>query len=462
LFYGRKRFFLKKRTKKLFRLGRACPDGTATASSKSFASFLQKRRSFFAPAHTTLDSHVPYAGYARVHLDAWTSLVLLPLVLFLISAGYFLFWVQDRSQAALLWMVGATALPALGYTLRLSLAPVPAVLFGNAVIMAGLAAQWMACRLIAGRRPWWWMLLAAAGFWLAETRLPGFSRDIHIRLIAFNLLSSSLIGLGFLELRRTVAGAARLANLWVSGLLLVQWASQFGWAVLNMPFWSHYPGSAAMTASPGLSYLMVVTVAATMLLSFGIIALVREPAALHYRQAALVDALTGLGNRRRLDEYLDEALRRAGRAGSPLALIMIDVDCFKMYNDRYGHVAGDTCLRAIAGALDARLVRRFDQVMRYGGEEFVAVLPDTGEAAALEIAEKLRLDVRRLALAQAGREGGVVTISAGVAVARGAQHLGAARALLHAADQALYAAKQNGRDQVVAAWGSAPARAVVV
>ena len=379
-----------------------------------------------------------------MHLDAWTSLVLLPLVLFLISAGYLLFWVQDRSQAALLWMVGGTALPALGYALRLSLPQAQAVLIGNAVIMAGLAAQWMACRVIAGRQAWLWTMPVCAGLWLAETRLPGFSGDIHVRLIAFNMLSSSLLGLSFLELRRT-QGGSRFANLWVSGLLLLQWASQFGWAVLNLPLWSHYPASAALTASPGFSYLMVLTVAATMLLSFGIIALVREPAELRYRQAALIDALTGLGNRRRLDEYLDEALRRARRAGSCVALIMIDVDFFKMYNARHGHVAGDTCLRAIAEALRAGLVRRDDQVMRYGGEEFAVVLPDTGEPAALQIAEKLRLAVHRLALPQAGREGGVVTISAGIAVAK---ENAAAQSLLQAADQALYLAKKGGRDQV--------------
>jgi len=386
-------------------------------------------------------------GYARVHLDAWTSLAFLPLVLILISAGYLLFWVQDRSQSALLWMVGGTGLPALGYLLRLSLPLAQALLFGDAVIMAGLGAQWMACRIIAGRQPWLFAMLAAAGVWMAETRLPGFSSDIHIRLIAFNLLSSSLILLAFLELRRT-QGGGRIANLWVSGLLFLQWASQVGWALLNLPLWSHYPGSAALTASPGFSYHMVVQVAATMLISFGIIALVREPAERHYRQAALVDALTGLGNRRLLDEYLDEALRRARRAGSRVALIMIDVDCFKMYNDRYGHVAGDQCLRAIAEALRAGLVRRDDQVMRYGGEEFAVVLPDTGEFAALRIAETLRAAVHRLALPHAGREGGVVTISAGIAVA---DDEASPQSLLQAADQALYSAKRRGRDQVARA-----------
>jgi len=124
---------------------------------------------------------------------------------------------------------------------------------------------------------------------------------------------------------------------------------------------------------------------------------------------------------------------------------MIDVDFFKMYNDRHGHVAGDTCLRAIAEALRAGLVRRDDQVMRYGGEEFAVVLPDTGEPAAVQIAEKLRLAVHRLALPQAGREGGVVTISAGIAVAK---DNATAQSLLQAADQALYSAKKGGRDQV--------------
>jgi len=166
---------------------------------------------------------------------------------------------------------------------------------------------------------------------------------------------------------------------------------------------------------------------------------------------AAQDGLTGLANRRAFDAALMLEHRRAYREMKPLGLIVIDVDRFKSYNDAYGHPAGDACLKRIAGVIAHAIRRPGDLAARYGGEEFVVLLPNTDERGAAEVAERIRLDIRGLALDHAAAADGCVTISAGVSstMARDAE----ATELVAWADKALYRAKQVGRDQVVnASW----------
>jgi diguanylate cyclase (GGDEF)-like protein len=169
------------------------------------------------------------------------------------------------------------------------------------------------------------------------------------------------------------------------------------------------------------------------------------------RSLALVDGLTGVANRRRLDEQLDAEWRRCLREACSLAVLMVDVDHFKRYNDRYGHQAGDACLQVIAQALQAGLARSHDLVARYGGEEFVCLLPDCDRVGALFKAEDLRSAVEALALPHEASDtgGGVVTISVGVAVLRPSAG-GRPEDVLAQADRALYRAKHQGRNRVYA------------
>jgi diguanylate cyclase (GGDEF)-like protein len=165
------------------------------------------------------------------------------------------------------------------------------------------------------------------------------------------------------------------------------------------------------------------------------------------RALAVRDELTGLANRRLFDTLLRREWERAARAGQPLSLILIDVDHFKRYNDRYGHPRGDECLRRVASALAAMARRPGDCVARYGGEEFAVLLPHTGAGGAAAVAEQARQGVRSLALEHGGSPVGPhVTISLGVASAVPGRHA-AAGALVAAADLALYEAKERGRDQ---------------
>lgn len=163
---------------------------------------------------------------------------------------------------------------------------------------------------------------------------------------------------------------------------------------------------------------------------------------------ALTDSLTAIANRRQFDQVVAGEVKRSNRMKKGLALLLVDVDKFKDYNDLYGHGGGDTCLRQIAKALQNGVRRPNDLVARYGGEEFAILLPDTDEEGALIIATELLSIIRALSIPHAGWERGIVTISIGIAVSYPPTVVEPV-ILTERADQALYAAKQAGRDRVL-------------
>jgi diguanylate cyclase (GGDEF)-like protein len=157
------------------------------------------------------------------------------------------------------------------------------------------------------------------------------------------------------------------------------------------------------------------------------------------------DALTGLPNRRRFDEVFTRAWKSMRRTGKPLSLLLVDADHFKRYNDRYGHMIGDTVLKGLGHCLADSVPRPNDLVARIGGEEFALLLPDTGEAEALRIAENVHTRIARLAVEASGIPAGTVTVSIGLAGAKDGD--GEAAELYQRADEALYAAKAGGRNR---------------
>ena len=169
--------------------------------------------------------------------------------------------------------------------------------------------------------------------------------------------------------------------------------------------------------------------------------------AYHQMEAlATADGLTGLANRRAFDAALEAEWRRGLRDSQPLAVLMLDADNFKKYNDRYGHPAGDFCLQSIAKAICNIPQRAGDLVARYGGEEFVILLPGIDQQGALNLAEQVRFNVRELDIEHQENSTGRVTISVGCASM--IPHDGSnAAALVEGSDRALYTAKQQGRDQ---------------
>ena len=167
------------------------------------------------------------------------------------------------------------------------------------------------------------------------------------------------------------------------------------------------------------------------------------------RRLVLLDALTGVNNRRAFDERYEQEFLRAARGHGSLGLLMIDVDFFKLYNDTYGHQAGDKCLRQIAQALTATLKRPSDFVARYGGEEFAVLLPDADMQGTLAAAALLLARVRELALPHAASTvSSTVSISIGAAVAKPPVR-GQIDNFMALADQRLYKAKHTGRNRLV-------------
>ncbi|MCC8944578.1 diguanylate cyclase (GGDEF)-like protein [Bradyrhizobium sp. USDA 4501] len=184
----------------------------------------------------------------------------------------------------------------------------------------------------------------------------------------------------------------------------------------------------------------------SIVLMFYLVAALKRRAAAEDRLAHLAstDALTGLANRRRLDDTLDVEWRRGMRAKAPVSLLMIDVDHFKIYNDTYGHQAGDAVLTTVGRCIAGSAKRATDLGARYGGEEFSVLLPGIGKAGALEIAERIRA---KLAAARES-EPELPTVSIGLSCLV-PDHERTSRDLLKAADLALYQAKREGRDRVI-------------
>ena len=174
----------------------------------------------------------------------------------------------------------------------------------------------------------------------------------------------------------------------------------------------------------------------------------QKEAQMALQRLATKDGLTGIANRRCFDEALAAEWHRAQRDQTSLALILIDVDHFKRYNDTYGHQKGDDCLKSVARAMEEKIFRPADLVARYGGEEFVILMPNTDITGARLVAERIVQHVYGMAIPhEASDLGETVSISAGVAASVPAPNLGADR-LLAAADAALYAAKHAGRNRM--------------
>jgi len=165
------------------------------------------------------------------------------------------------------------------------------------------------------------------------------------------------------------------------------------------------------------------------------------------REMTLTDALTGVSNRRSFDDAIENEWRRCARSGTTLSVIMIDIDHFKLYNDAYGHQAGDACLKQVADAMLQCAGRSPDLLARYGGEEFVILLPQVDTAGAATVAERILASVRALAIPhRMSSAGDTVTVSLGVATLAPGQG-GDPEALVRCADNALYQAKKDGRNR---------------
>ena len=182
-----------------------------------------------------------------------------------------------------------------------------------------------------------------------------------------------------------------------------------------------------------------------------------EQANLELKRSLLLDGLTGIYNRSAFDDYLQRMWQQHKQSQEPLSLLMCDVDFFKKYNDRYGHLQGDHCLQVVAKAITESAPRPDDFVARYGGEEFVVVLPETNAIGAMRVAERIQKQIAQLCLPHQGLDSfEIVTLSIGIQTMIPSDKT-SMQDLMQSSDMALYAAKQN-RNQIVASrtWGVQP------
>lgn len=285
---------------------------------------------------------------------------------------------------------------------------------------------------------------------------------------SIQVLSRMLAGLGLLRFALSAAHGLALARRSAPDAVLVD---------VDMPGMSGFEFCALMKADPALADVPVIFVtshgevdAEVAGFAAGAADFVRKPPVAEVvqarvamqlrlkamadtlRRAALSDGLTGVANRRRFDEDLQAACERTIHGSEPLSLLMVDVDHFKGFNDRYGHVAGDACLCEVSAALQSLVRRPADLVARYGGEEFALLLPQTDREGAVLLAQAAVDAVAALRVPHAGSAlGQVVTVSVGAATMRctagDREAMATPRALVNAADAALYRAKAAGRGQ---------------
>lgn len=373
--------------------------------------------------------------------EPFTFVTALAFVILLACVNYLVIWLQNRRETALLWMAGGAFLSCAGLYAGALLPNPSAGLVAGPAVLFGTGCIWTGCRVVVGRRPLWPALAAAAVAWPAFATPTGLLDNPRPRAAFVYTIGAILL---FLALREVLSkGWPRRPGHWfVTILLSLEGAVCLFWAMEQ-----------AMTVVSGSTFgdainapFSAFTVTGFhLLMSYAFVALAKEELELAHAADAYRDPLTGIGNRRPLDRHLAEAVSQARRGRYMLAVIMIDIDHFKAYNDHYGHPAGDACLVAVARCLTDSITPPGHEATRYGGEEFTVLLRRAEAATAYDLAERMRLAVRGMNRPHEGWAGGIVTISLGVAAMPG--ETATPETLIAAADRALYRAKKSGRDR---------------
>jgi len=391
-----------------------------------------------------------------MRLDLYTIITVCASIAMLFGLGMLLFHKAQRTFRGLPWCGASYLLFGAGSTLVALRGSIPdgaSILLANAALVAGLAcmdeglSQFVRGRAGHRRTALVVVLLTAVEAYHYSAIQP----DLQARIIAISLAFTVLAAL----CTRSVLGprgGPRLPSQWFTALVCALTAAfsllRAGLTVLHSPGEEYLLSGTIQTLS-SLGYLTFMIGSA-----FGIAWMSVQRYEARLLELAERDPLTGLYNRRALEDRARREVLLAGRTGRPLSLLLFDVDDFKAINDTHGHKAGDQVLESLARVVGQE-VRGHDIVARYGGEEFLVLLPDTSGERAAELAERLRQALAGLPW-PGGDQAGPVTASFGVAtLGQPAQDWDT---LVVAADRAMYAAKQAGKDRVARA-GAAPARA---
>jgi diguanylate cyclase (GGDEF)-like protein len=367
-----------------------------------------------------------------VHVEAMLGLLLL------------FVWVQNTKIYAVAWWGSAHLLRAASIMLFGMYGSAPewvSIDLANILLFTAFAVTWTGARVFDGRRPEPLYIVLGAGAWLLLSRLP----MIHESRGAVVLLSSGIVA-SYTWLTAYEFWQSRsepLVSRWPAIFMLFADGSLY---LLCTPLNTMLPWSPEnqVFGSVWLTVLSFEVLLFTIAIAFLLLAMAKERTELRHRTAAMIDPLTGIANRRAFMEEAGQTLKL--QAGQPrsIAVLVIDLDNFKRINDCYGHAIGDRVLQIFADGASGNL-RPADRIGRLGGEEFAAVLYDTGHDLAFHMAEAIRTTFSESTADVDGRSVGA-TLSIGLVMAEtGAAELDQ---LLAQADQALYRAKERGRNRV--------------
>jgi diguanylate cyclase (GGDEF)-like protein len=378
-----------------------------------------------------------------MELDVNTLFMVTMQVEIMLGLLLFFVWAQNFSKRALAWWGSAHLLRAVSIMLLGTHGSAPdslAIDFGNALLFASFALTWCGARVFDRRPPEPALALIGVALWLAACRVPAFAASPEMRLLTGSGIVTAYTWLTAYEFWRS--REEELVSRWPAIFMLFAHGGLF---LLRSPIiaMANKPAGDMLALSGWTELLSLEGLLFTISIAFILLAMAKERTEYHHRNAAITDALTGIPNRR---GFLEQAMaqRAAAGANSPVAVLLFDIDHFKLVNDRFGHAVGDRTLQIFADTASAQ-IGDLGTVGRWGGDEFVAVLFDTSREIAATVGERIQ---HAFEDAAADIDGRVVsaTVSTGVAFSgHGPFEL---PALLLRADQALYRAKEEGRNRV--------------
>ena len=358
-------------------------------------------------------------------------------------------WRRDQGTKALVWWGAGYLLGGSSFALLSARGVIPDVLsldIANACLLLSYTLFLAGARAFGGRETPPTVFMICPLVWLIAMRAPAFAADINLRVMLMTLCQFTLVGLTAHEFWRD--RSELLLSRWPAIIVLL--LHSVGLCVrIPVIMASPLSQNPDFFRSPTFAVMAFGTVLFTITFAFLLLSMTKERGELRHKTAALVDPLTGLANRRAFLGDAEALIAARTSRSEPLAVLLADLDRFKLINDRFGHAVGDQVLKVFAGAI-RRNVRAGDLAGRLGGEEFAILLSDARGDDAIALAERIR---RAFAQSATEIDGHPVnaTVSIGIAAVRiGTHDLGG---LLNRADSALYRAKEAGRDRVVAFGG---------
>ena len=384
-------------------------------------------------------------------IDSFTVLLFGLLIKLLLGLLFVVFWIKTRSSAWFAWWAASLLLGGVTsvlFMLRLATASENflTIGIGNACLIAALACCWQGARVFERRRPIWAVVVLAPALWVAAGTMTAVLESLPYRIVLSSGLAAPLLALSAFEFWR--GRAERLPSRWP---IIVICGSFATFLAIRIPLMNSLPFPfGALPMEPGwLGAFNLLMFAHTLLLTVLIVAMSKERLELDQRTEAETDPLTGALNRRAFMGRGERLLQRHAYEREPLCLLFLDLDHFKLLNDRFGHSGGDDVLTSFVGLVIA-CIRPTDFLFRIGGEEFCCLLPYTSTDQAHRVAERIRFQFEMSTVDVAGTP---VKATASLGVASTEAFGYELDTLMRQADSAVYVAKRAGRNRIVVAAG---------